>query len=349
MKTGRPVLASNSRFDPERGCVVPTSRSTPHYAKRFCVPTRCGWCFAHSRDPQNENGCVLAASMALVFALVQGCVVIPTPPHNYTEWLDTQSNSPRFATRKNITTKNIHSIIPGQTKREEVMRQFGQPDLVSDDGRKTVYHWTKVNAYLIFVVAYLPPMTPLPKNNYLIITFDERDTVESLELKSILSRRYWMEGLLTTRPKDGVDLRQYRAVKLIVIDSVNSDYSRECVPKFEGLLREKLQSLGRNLVESQQQMTIEVTIKSIEPGDRGPRWWATLKGGWPAMTFKASFRDDSGCLLAELYGGKDYNRMLLENRPAFKGDETIRMDLTSLAVTQVGQFITNNGKAGSKP
>ena len=28
-----------------------------HKTKRFCVSTRCGWCFAHSRAPHNENRC----------------------------------------------------------------------------------------------------------------------------------------------------------------------------------------------------------------------------------------------------------------------------------------------------
>ena len=59
------IGSGNSRFSPERGCVVPTSRSMPpHSTRRFCASPRCGWCSAHRRAPQNENCCIGSGARA---------------------------------------------------------------------------------------------------------------------------------------------------------------------------------------------------------------------------------------------------------------------------------------------
>jgi hypothetical protein len=38
-----------------RLCRPPLAAARPHNTTRFDISTRCGWCFAHSRAPKNEN------------------------------------------------------------------------------------------------------------------------------------------------------------------------------------------------------------------------------------------------------------------------------------------------------
>ena len=52
-----PTAGSTSHLAPEGGCLGSTSRSNSAPPRAFRVFARCGWCFAHSRAPQNENCC----------------------------------------------------------------------------------------------------------------------------------------------------------------------------------------------------------------------------------------------------------------------------------------------------
>jgi hypothetical protein len=62
------------------------------------------------------------------------------------------------------------------------------------------------------------------------------------------------------------------------------------------------------------------------------------------LKYTAQFKDPTGKLLAELEGGKAYHGLEMEDNPTFKSDEATRMGMISYSVSQIGEFIQNNGR-----
>jgi hypothetical protein len=94
---------SNSHFAPERDCVVSTRSSRPASLRLFGLSQRCGWCFAHSRAPQNEN-CRSGSSLSrwVILLLLPLLVIAPKTTHaegwivSPTEGLRWSSSDDRF-------------------------------------------------------------------------------------------------------------------------------------------------------------------------------------------------------------------------------------------------------------
>lgn len=144
----------------------------------------------------------------------------------------------------------------------------------------------------------------------------------------------------------GVDIRQFNEVKLMATDEVNTPFSIEGLPMFEGLLKAQLQSSGYTLVDSNAEMVIEVTVHEFSLGNRALRTTVGFGAGRAVLKFTARFKDSHGNLLAEFDGGKAYSGMELDDNPAFKSDESTRMGLISDSVNQIGRFIQDNGRTG---
>jgi hypothetical protein len=70
--------------------------------------------------------------------VLAGCIIIPVDYH-------------AAGSRHNVTVNSTNVFRPGVTTREEVLLRLGEPDFVSEDGRRFGYFWTKVKA--IWVVA----------------------------------------------------------------------------------------------------------------------------------------------------------------------------------------------------
>ncbi len=147
-------------------------------------------------------------------------------------------------------------------------------------------------------------------------------------------------------PKTNVDFRQYKTVKLVMIDEVKTPYSQEGLPMFEGFLKGRLQYLGYSVGDADGDMTLEVRILSFSPGNTAARWLVGFGAGRAVLTYRASFRDRSGALITELEGGKAFHGMELNlpDNPLFKTDEDIRLGMIQEAALQVGRFIRNNGE-----
>jgi hypothetical protein len=107
---------------------------------------------------------------------------------------------------------------------------------------------------------------------------------------------------VVTPPKAGVNFREYRTVKVLVTDAVNTSYSKEGLPM--GLLKGKLQSLGHQVVEADPQMILEVDVRAFDPGDRAMRMIVGFGAGRAVLKFAARFKDESGKVLAAFEGGK---------------------------------------------
>jgi len=149
---------------------------------------------------------------------------------------------------------------------------------------------------------------------------------------------------VVTPPKAGVNFREYRTVKVLVTDAVNTSYSKEGRRMLEGLLKGKLQSLGHQVVEVDPQMILEVEVRAFDPGDRAMRMIVGFGAGRAVLKFAARFKDESGKVLAAFEGGKSYHGMELVDNPTFKSDESTRLGMISQAVKEIGEFIHNNGR-----
>jgi hypothetical protein len=147
----------------------------------------------------------------------------------------------------------------------------------------------------------------------------------------------------TTPLPAAMDIRQFNEVKLVATDEVNTPFSREGLPMFEGLLKARLQSSGYALVDSNAEMVIEVAVHEFSPGNRALRTTVGFGAGRAVLKFTARFKDSHGNLLAEFDGGKTYTGMELDDNPTFKSDESTRMGLISDSASQIGKFIQNSG------
>lgn len=91
--------------------------------------------------------------------LLAGCIIIPVDYHE-------------FGSRHNVSEKAAARLQSGVTTKEEVFLSLGEPDYVSDDGRRLGYGWSKVKA-LIIVGGYGTGAVAEAKRNYLLqLTFD---------------------------------------------------------------------------------------------------------------------------------------------------------------------------------
>lgn len=111
------------------------------------------------------------ATLLLATPLLGGCIVIPT---NYT--------AP--TSRHNVTAETAARLEPGVTRFDDVLLQFGEPDVASDDGHRLGYRWSKVRA--IFVVGGYGSAAAgsFSKSSLLELTFDADDRLSSLRVVS---------------------------------------------------------------------------------------------------------------------------------------------------------------------
>lgn len=146
---------------------------------------------------------------------------------------------------------------------------------------------------------------------------------------------------VTTPEPAAVDLHQFKTARLVVVDGVNTPFSREELPMFEGLLKGRMQSAGYTMVDSNAQMVVEVTVNEFTPGDRALRLTVGLGAGRALLKYTARFKNSRGNLLAELQGGKAYTGAELADNEYFMSDESFRMGLISYSVSQIGRFVQN--------
>jgi outer membrane protein assembly factor BamE (lipoprotein component of BamABCDE complex) len=103
---------------------------------------------------------------ALVLA---GCIILPVDYHEY-------------GSRHNLTEKTATQLQPGLTTKEEVFLSLGEPDFVSEDGRRLAYEWSKVKA-LILVGSTASGAVAEAKRKYLLqISFDRQDRLTDISV-----------------------------------------------------------------------------------------------------------------------------------------------------------------------
>ncbi len=144
--------------------------------------------------------------------------------------------------------------------------------------------------------------------------------------------------------EEPIDFKQYKKVKLIVYDEAKTPYSTEGILMFDGLLKDKLQSLGYSVVEQDEDMLLDIRITGFKPGSAALRFLVGFGAGRAVLTYIANFKDRSGKPLATLDGGKSYHGLELADNPLYKTEEELRMGMIQLSVNQIGEFIKNNGR-----
>jgi len=143
---------------------------------------------------------------------------------------------------------------------------------------------------------------------------------------------------------DSVNFKAYKSVKLEVTDWVKSPYSEDGIPMLDGLLRGKLRSLGYTLVDSGDDMTIEVNVTDFTEGSAAARFFVGFGAGRAVLIYRAKFLDQTGSVIAEFEGGKSYHGMELADNPLYKSEEEIKLGMIQQAAIQLGQFIQSNGR-----
>lgn len=123
---------------------------------------------------------LLAALLAGV--VLTGCLIIPVDYH-------------ATGSRHNVRLEATNSLLAGVTTLEDVLLALGEPDFVSEDGRRAGYFWTKVKA-IWAVASYGPGAGGEITRSYLIeISYDQSNRVSSVRLQ-----KEWGESV-TARPE----------------------------------------------------------------------------------------------------------------------------------------------------
>ena len=140
-----------------------------------------------------------------------------------------------------------------------------------------------------------------------------------------------------------IEFQNYKKIKLAIQDDVNTPYSTEGLPMFEGLLKGKLKSLGFQNVDIDEDIVIEINITAFKPGSAAARFFVGFGAGRAVFIYTANFKENNGKLLTTLEGGKSYHGMEFADNPLYKTDEELRMGMIQQAVIQIGDFIKNKG------
>jgi hypothetical protein len=89
----------------------------------------------HAADSRNAASLLAAVLCCIVLA---GCLIIPVDYHT-------------TGSRHNVTMESTNALHIGATTRADILLTLGEPDFMSEDGRRFGYHWTKVK--VIWAVA----------------------------------------------------------------------------------------------------------------------------------------------------------------------------------------------------
>ena len=107
--------------------------------------------------------------------LAGGCVLIPTPAYK----------SDGLPTRQNVSAKDAQQIQTGVTTREQVLLRFGEPDTTFAQGRRFVYLWGDIVAWMFASGGgYSATGGELSRGSMLEIDFDANGVVCRREVRT---------------------------------------------------------------------------------------------------------------------------------------------------------------------
>jgi hypothetical protein len=98
----------------------------------------------------------------LTILAVDGCIVVPTPPHG------------GYGI---ITSESVHFLEPGKTTRAEVLLRFGNPNLFADPVF-FAYRWQRTHA----IAGTIGGSGEIKRNHYLALEFTPDNRVKRFKL-----------------------------------------------------------------------------------------------------------------------------------------------------------------------
>ena len=126
------------------------------------------------------------APLALLLFFCCGCIVVPIPTKEH--------QRDDLPGRTNITPQDIAALRAGETTREAVLLNLGNPDGVFDRERTFVYLWSNCAGYLFWAAGSeyraAADVVVIGKGYALIIDFDDRGM---LLRQQTLSSNNWSE------------------------------------------------------------------------------------------------------------------------------------------------------------
>lgn len=143
------------------------------------------------RNPYATRWRRLLARLAVAALAAAGCVIIPTPTTPV----------------RDIPPESRESLRLGETRRADILMQYGEPALRIDGDRVLVYRWGRVRA--IVVVWHLPPFLPVGDAEALFLEFGADGTLARLGTATAwkagsieeLARAWSRGGSLLPQPK----------------------------------------------------------------------------------------------------------------------------------------------------
>jgi len=110
-------------------------------------------------------------------------MVIPTPEHTLLEG------------RGKIEESDMVFLESTKTTREDILLRFGEPDLILNQDRILIYHWTVSHGYWFAGGGYSAVGGPIPKDYLIMLEFDEQGHL----------KKYERTGSILTSPQARID------------------------------------------------------------------------------------------------------------------------------------------------
>jgi hypothetical protein len=93
-----------------------------------------------------------------------GCIIIPTP------W-----------EKDKFTAEDVSRFTPGLSTKDDVVKKFGQPDIIWETERVYVYRWERIRAIIFVGAAYTGDFAALRSDEAVMVLFDDTDHVLRIE------------------------------------------------------------------------------------------------------------------------------------------------------------------------
>jgi hypothetical protein len=111
----------------------------------------------------------LLCFICVLYGVMTGCMIIPTPEHTLLEG------------RGKIEESDMFFLESTKTTREDVLLRFGEPDLILNQDRILIYHWTVSHGYWFVGGGYSSAGGPIPKDYLIMLEFDEQGLLKKHE------------------------------------------------------------------------------------------------------------------------------------------------------------------------
>jgi hypothetical protein len=132
-----------------------------------------------------------------------------------------------------------------------------------------------------------------------------------------------------------INFKQFKTIKLVVVDEINNDYSKGAIPLFDGLLKTKLISMGFRIIEENPELIIELAIIRADPGNKTLRMIVGFGTGQVRIGHRTAFKDKEGKTIAEFSG---WEGEFMKEQIQW-GADRLRLELVMVCVDKIAKFI----------